>query len=195
MSKQLAFYFEQKYCTGCKTCQIACKDKNNLELGQLYRKVKEISGGGYQENGPVVVPDIYAFWISISCNHCLYPACVKSCPVGALQKRAEDGIVMIDKEKCAGCRSCIKACPYEALLYDPDMKKAGKCDFCYDMLAQGKQPVCVSACPMRALNYGLMEELQQKYGTCNQTKGMPDAEVTQPALVITPHRDAFNGYS
>lgn len=192
MTKQLGFYFEQKNCTGCKTCQTACKDKNDLEIGQLYRKVYEVAGGAYEKKGAAVVPEVYAFWVSVSCNHCINPACVKSCPVGALQKRPEDGIVTLERERCIGCRRCIKSCPYEALQYDPSAKKVGKCDFCMDELASGKDPVCVAACPMRALGYGPLEALQQKYGTCSQTKGMPDPDMIQPALVITPHRNAVS---
>ncbi len=193
MSRQLAFYFEQKHCIGCSTCQVACKDKNDLAAGQLFRKVSEFAGGGYRERGAAVIPDVYAFWLSMSCNHCLKPACVASCPTGALEKRAEDGIVFIDPESCAGCLCCLESCPYGALAYNPATGKVGKCDFCRDLLAAGKPPACIAACPMRALDYGPLDELRQKYGTINRVKGMPSPDITQPALVITPHRDAVKG--
>jgi len=188
MGKQLAFYFEQKHCTGCMTCQIACKDKNNLAVGQLFRKVTEVVGGSYQEKDSVVIPKVYAFWLSISCNHCVKPVCVASCPVGAIQKRAEDGIVLINQERCVGCLKCTKSCPYDALQYNPKTKKVCKCDFCYDLLAEDQPPACVAACPLRAMDYGPLDRLQEKYGQINQTQGMPDGDITQPALVITPHR-------
>lgn len=191
MGKQLAFYFEQEHCTGCMACQMACKDKNNLEVGQLFRKVSEVAGGSYQEKDGAVIPHVYAFWLSISCNHCSNPVCVASCPVGAMQKRAEDGIVYIDQERCIGCLRCSQSCPYDAPQYNPKVKKVGKCDFCQDLLAEGKPPVCVAACPLRALDYGPLDRLWEKYGRNNQTKGMPDAHITQPALVITPHRHAI----
>ncbi|MBP2652031.1 MAG: dimethylsulfoxide reductase, chain [Firmicutes bacterium] len=190
MPKQLAFYFEQQHCVGCMTCQVACKDKNNLAAGQCFRKVKEVAGGSYTSQGAGLVPHIYAFWLSVSCNHCAKPVCAANCPTGALEKRGEDGIVIVDQEKCSGCQQCIKTCPYDALAYNPLTGKVGKCDFCRDLLAAGKQPVCVAACPMRALDYGLLEELQQKYGSVNQTKGLPSPQITEPSLVITPHRDA-----
>lgn len=192
MAKQLAFYFDQRYCIGCDTCQIACKDKHNLEVGQLFRKVYEIDGGEFRQTGEAVIPEVYAFWLTVSCNHCVRPICVESCPTGALQKRAEDGIVYIDQERCIGCTRCIKSCPYDSPQFNPKTKKVGKCDFCRDLLAAGQPPACVAACPMRALEYGPLDELQQKYGTVNQTKGMPKAGITQPALVITPHRDALS---
>jgi anaerobic dimethyl sulfoxide reductase subunit B (iron-sulfur subunit) len=188
MAEQLAFYFEQKHCVGCKTCQVACKDKNDLAVGQLFRKVYEIAGGSYQERGQAVFADVFAFWVSISCNHCIHPICVEQCPTGALQKRFEDGIVQIDQERCIGCLRCVKSCPYEAPQYNPVTGKVGKCDFCCDLLAVGKPPVCVAACPLRALDYGPLEKLWQKYGKVNQTQGMARADITQPALVIAPHR-------
>ncbi|MBC2582495.1 DMSO/selenate family reductase complex B subunit [Clostridium sp. DJ247] len=192
MTKQLGFYFEQKHCVGCSTCQIACKDKNNLEVGQLFRKVYEISGGDYIEKGTAIVPEIYAFWVSMSCNHCINPACVKNCPTGAMKKRSEDGIVYIDQEQCIGCLRCVKSCPYDSPQYNPATKKVGKCNFCMDLLSIGKQPVCVTSCPLRALNYGELDLLQQKYGTVNETKGIPRADITEPALVIAPHNNAIN---
>lgn len=188
MKKQLAFYFDQRYCTGCKTCQIACKDKNNLRPGELYRKVREISGGAFRKNGEVYIPEVYACWISMGCNHCSDPACMKSCPVRAIKKRQEDGVVYIEQKDCIGCQRCVKSCPYCAIQFDPAERKAGKCDFCLDELEEGKKPVCVSACPMRVLDYGELEELHAKFGSCSRTKGMPDEKMTQPSLVISPHK-------
>ncbi|MCI1945150.1 DMSO/selenate family reductase complex B subunit [Clostridium luticellarii] len=190
MRRQLAFYFEQKSCTGCGTCSIACKDKNNLETGQNFRKVYEVSGGSYKRRGRAIFPDVYAFWISISCNHCLDPVCAKSCPTGAVVKRKKDGIVYICEEKCIGCCRCIKSCPYKAPQYDEHIKKVRKCDFCMDLLAEGREPACVAACPMRALAYGPLDLLVQKYGSIDEVQGMPEGNITKPALVIMPHRDA-----
>lgn len=191
MKKQLGFYFQQKYCTGCKTCQIACKDKNNLETGRLYRRVNEVAGGSFSRKGETLVPEVYAYWISMSCNHCSDPACMKSCPVRAIKKRQEDGIVFIDRRDCIGCRRCVRVCPYGAIQINPEDGKAGKCDFCLDELEAGKKPVCVSACPMRALDFGEIDELRERYGSCSSTKGMPDEAITQPSLVISPHKDAL----
>lgn len=191
MSKQLAFYFQQKYCVGCNTCKIACKDKNNLNMGQQFRKVYEVSGGEYIIENNVVIPNIYAYWISISCNHCINPVCVKVCPTKAINKRLEDGVVYIDQQKCIGCLNCLKSCPYKAPQYNESTKKVEKCDFCLDFLSEGKEPACVSACPMRALDYGELETLQQKYGKINEVYGMASGDITKPALVINPHHDAI----
>jgi len=193
MAKQLGFYIEQEHCSGCTTCQIACKDKNDLAVGQLFRKVHETAGGSYRRTGKVVTQDVYAFWLSLSCNHCNDPICVKNCPTGAMQKRLEDGIVFVDQEHCIGCKICIKSCPYGAPQYNPKIKKMGKCDFCRDLLAEEKPPACVAACPLRLIDYGPLDEIRQKHGSIDQVQSMPSSELTHPSLVIKPHRDAVWG--
>ncbi|HWQ43282.1 MAG TPA: DMSO/selenate family reductase complex B subunit [Desulfosporosinus sp.] len=191
MTKQLGFYYQQEHCSGCCTCQVACKDKNDLEGGQLFRKVKEFSGGDYWQIGKIVHQNIYAFWLSVSCNHCQDPVCLKNCPSGAIQKRPADGIVFIDQERCVGCHSCAENCPYGAPQFNPKNGKMGKCDFCRGLLAESKPPVCVAACPLRLLEYGQLDELRQTYGSTSRIQGMPSSDLTKPSLVITPHRDAI----
>lgn len=176
-------------CTGCKACQVACKDKHDLEVGQLWRRVTETSGGKYMQKGSGLKPEVYAFWTSISCNHCEDPVCIQACPKDAISKREEDGIVLINKEECIGCRSCEQACPYDAPQFDPEEEKMGKCDFCVDLLEQDKDPVCVAACPLRAIHYGELEKLKSKYKGTNKTKGLPEPK-TKPALIVVPHKDA-----
>lgn len=188
--KQLAFYFEQAYCSGCCTCQIACKDTHNLQTGRVFRKVQEYYGGRCRQQGVVIIPEVYAYWLSLSCNHCRQPVCIKVCPTGAITKRAEDGIVLIDQDRCKGCRRCENSCPYHSIHYDAGSGKAGKCDFCVELLAQGKPPACVAACPLRVLSYGPLAQLQKKYGTINEIDDLPDAAITKPSLVLLPHRHA-----
>lgn len=191
MAKQLGFVVEQKRCMGCKACQTACKDKNELEVGQLWRRVTEVAGGGYYEDGSAIRPRVYAFWTSISCNHCENPRCVQNCPTGAMHKRSEDGVVVVDKDKCIGCRYCTWSCPYGAPQYNPAEGKIGKCDLCLDYLAQGKDPACVAACPVRALHAGKLDELKQKYNGMTKTKGLPDPNLTHPSIIVAPHKDAI----
>lgn len=148
-----------------------------------------MAGGGYTQTGKGLVNDVYAYWLSMSCNHCEDPICAKNCPTGALQKRPGDGVVFIDQAKCIGCRYCVMSCPYGAPQYNPKTGKTGKCDMCKDLLAKGEKPVCVTACPMRVLEAGKIEELRKKYQGVDQIKGMPEPK-TKPAFVITPHRNA-----
>lgn len=189
MAKQYGFYIDQANCIGCFTCQIACKDKNDLEVGQLWRKVREFQGGDTIEENGVYRSNVFAYWLSMSCNHCEDPKCVTNCPAGAMYKREEDGIVLVDQNKCLGCGYCTWSCPYEA----PQLsgKTVTKCNFCVDLLEQGKNPACVDACILRAIEYGPLEELQAKYGKVREVKGLPSADITNPSIVITPHKAAI----
>lgn len=151
MSMQLTFDFNKKYCTGCATCQIACKDKNNLKSGEFFRKVTEYEGGTYGNDGEAILPDVYAYWRSDTCRHCDDPHCLEVCPSGSITKNPENRIVLIHHETCIGCRRCERACPYHAIAFLSELGKTGKCDFCSDLLAKDQDPACVSACPMRVL--------------------------------------------
>lgn len=188
-AKQMGFYIDQSSCIGCFTCQVACKDKNDLQAGQYWRKVREFSGGDSEEQNHVFNSNVYAYWLSMSCNHCEHPKCVANCPTGAMHKRAEDGIVLVDRDKCIGCGYCVWSCPYGAPTLINHL--SSKCNFCIDLLEQGKKPACVSACIMRALDYGPIDELRAKYGSEAEVKGLPSAGITNPSVVITPHKDAI----
>ncbi len=190
MTGQLGFHIDQNYCTGCKACQIACIDKNNLPNGVRWRRVAEYTGGTYTE-GPdnTYHPQIFTYYTSISCNHCQNPICVKVCPTKAMHKD-NNGIVTIDREKCVGCRYCEWACPYGAPQYNADTGIMTKCNLCTDYLNQGKDPACVTACPSRVLHYGDLNQLHNQYGTTADIEPLPDPTITKPALVITPHRHA-----
>ena len=189
MSKQLAFYFDSSACSGCKACQVACKDKHGLEVGRLWRRVIEVVGGDWLPSGDVWTSTVFAYNLSISCNHCERPICMEVCPTKAITKRA-DGIVLINAQVCVGCSYCRWACPYNAPVLDPVSGKMTKCTFCADELDQGKNPACVAACPMRVLDYGELDELIEKYGELRAVYPLPDVSVTKPALVLTPHKDA-----
>lgn len=190
MNGQIGFYFRQDRCIGCATCQIACREKNQLPPGTWFRTVHEFAGGGYRQTGQGVDNDVYAYWLSLACNHCGKPLCVASCPAGAITKQPENGIVAINPALCTGCRRCMAACPYGALQYDPAVQKVIKCDFCAELLTRGEQPACVSACPMRALQQGQLAELQKQHGESDQIPGRPQPDTTKPSLVITPHKSA-----
>ena len=187
--KRLAFYFDSSACSGCKTCQMACKDKNDLGPGQLWRRVYEVTGGGWKKRGSSWRQDVFAYNLSMSCNHCEDPICVKNCPTKALGKRA-DGIVQIDQTLCIGCKYCAWVCPYGAPQFNPEKGVMGKCDFCADYIDQGKNPSCVDACPMRVLDFGDHQELLEKYGPSEHIHPLPDNSITEPSLFIKAHHNA-----
>jgi anaerobic dimethyl sulfoxide reductase subunit B len=190
MAKQLAFYFDAKICTACKVCQVACQDKNNLPAEIRWRRVLQYGGGSWiSQDGFFVPNNVTAYSMSFACMHCEKPACMEVCPTAAITKR-QDGVVLIDQTKCIGCRYCQWACPYGAPQFRADLGVMTKCTFCEDLLAQGQNPACVDACVMRALDFGDLEELRQKYGNVNAIEPLPTADITKPALVITPHKHA-----
>lgn len=187
MANQLAFYFDASACVGCKSCELACKDKHNAPLGVRLRRVWEYGGGEWNTVDGYSVPSgVFTYFVSIACMHCVSPQCVEVCPTGAMHKREEDGVVLIDESTCIGCGSCAFSCPYGAPQYDPNAGKMVKCNFCVDL--PGEKPACVGTCPQRALDYGELDELRAKYGDLDAVEPMPTGEITDPAIVITPHR-------
>ena len=161
-----------------------------MPVGILWRRVYEISGGDWTKRGNAWIQNVVAYNISMSCNHCEDPICVKNCPTTALHKR-KDGIVLIDESKCIGCKYCEWNCPYDAPQYSADQGVMTKCNLCYDFIEEGKNPACVDACPMRALDFGELKELQKKYGNVNEIHPLPSGSITKPAIVITPHKNSI----
>ncbi|EIT7126721.1 dimethylsulfoxide reductase subunit B [Vibrio parahaemolyticus] len=190
-NEQLGFFIDSSICSGCKACQVACKDKNQLEVGRRFRRVYEVAGGEFIEtpNG-AFKNDVYAYTLSISCNHCDDPVCVKNCPTQAMHKRAGDGIVRVDTDRCVGCGYCSWSCPYGAPQMNIEAGQMSKCDMCIDRLAEGKQPVCVESCPLHAIKFGKIRDLRAKYGNVNEVRGMPSANITNPNIVINPNKGA-----
>jgi anaerobic dimethyl sulfoxide reductase subunit B (iron-sulfur subunit) len=189
MAKQLGFYVNVANCTGCKACEIACKDKSNLPSGVRWRRVYEFGGGDWVQDGDQVVANsVFSYFVSNACNHCEKPICMEVCPASAISKR-DDGIVLIDADKCIGCRYCSWACPYGAPQFNEEAKVMTKCNFCYDLQAQGEKPACVDGCPYRVLEFGDIEELKAKHGSLNNVAPMPDPSLTKPAVVYSPHKD------
>jgi anaerobic dimethyl sulfoxide reductase subunit B (iron-sulfur subunit) len=190
MPKRPAFYLDTQICTGCKTCMVACKDKNDLASGLRWRRVYEYSGGEWlSEPDGTFRQDVFAYYVSVSCNHCAEPICVEVCPTKAMNQD-EDGIVTVDQTKCMGCRYCEWACPYGAPQYQRDRGVMSKCDFCRDELQAGVVPACVAACPTRALSFGEFDELNRDPSLSSQeaTAPLPDHGLTEPRSLFKPHR-------
>ncbi|MDR0350876.1 MAG: 4Fe-4S dicluster domain-containing protein [Coriobacteriales bacterium] len=183
----LGFYFDSTICIGCRTCQVACKDRSKTELGTNYRIVRSYESGLY--------PEASIYHYSASCNHCEAPACVSNCPTGAMQKDiGGDGTVQHDDELCIGCGSCVKSCPYQVPVLLTDKGIAGKCDACKPFRDAGKNPVCVDACVMRCLDFGDTDELREKYAgeLTDSLPCLPSPDATLPTTLIAPKQAALD---
>ncbi len=188
MPKKPAFFLDAQICTGCKTCMVACIDKNDLDPGVRWRRVVEYTGGEWK-----FLPDgtfqqtVFSYYISVSCNHCAEPICVEACPTTAMQQD-DDGIVTVDQSKCIGCRYCQWACPYSAPQYESLKGLMSKCNFCVDEITTGGTPACVAACPTRALEFGEYDALLNMSGPQRTTAPLPDEKLTSPVSVFKSHK-------
>ena len=192
--KRPAFCLDAQICTGCKTCMVACKDKNDLAPGIRWRRVVEYCGGQWRMRPDnTFYQDVFGYYISVSCNHCDRPVCVEGCPTGAMN-RDENGIVAVDQGRCMGCRYCEWSCPYGAPQYDREKGKMGKCDFCRDLLETGGTPSCVAACPTRALTLADSDAPDGGAGHA-PIAPLPHDGLTRPAARLIPHRNGRPVYS
>lgn len=187
MVSQYAFVVNSDACSGCKTCQVACKDKHDIPVGVHWRKVYEVTAGSWQKQDSAWIATVAAYNLSIACSHCLEPVCIPSCSSKAVWQR-EDGIVLIDESRCNRCRQCEHACPYDAIRFDAVTNTISKCHFCVDYLDAGLPPACVTACPNRALDFGDYAVLRQKYSDAVRVFPLPAPSIARPSLFIIPHR-------
>ena len=180
-----AFHFDGTRCTGCKTCEMACKDFKDLSVGTAFRKVYEVTLGTTERdaNG-CITSSCVSYPLSMSCNHCDDPACTKVCPTTAMHKDPETGLVSVDVDKCIGCGYCHMACPYNAPKVDREKGHSVKCNGCAERVAEGKNPICVDACPLRALDFGPIEDIRKKYDGVDSVPPLPDASYTHPNIVV-----------
>ena len=158
-----------KACIGCGRCVVACRNENNVPPEPFYfrtwierytllmtgKTIVESPKGGAEgfDSSKSENEILRSFFVPKLCNHCKNPPCVQVCPVGATFT-SEDGIVLVDKDYCIGCRYCIQACPYGARFLNPVNHTADKCTFCYHRLVKGLSPACVEVCPTQARIFG-----------------------------------------
>ncbi|MBU4317459.1 MAG: 4Fe-4S dicluster domain-containing protein [Proteobacteria bacterium] len=187
MMTQYGLHIDQNRCTGCFACVVACKDWHNVPAGPAsWINVKVIEKGTY--------PDLFVAFLPTTCYHCKSPACVDACPVGAIAKRDEDGIVTVDRELCLGktdCGQCLEACSYGAPQFgEEEDAKMQKCDLCIDRWAESKKPVCVMSCPMYALDAGPLEDLRKKEQIARETEGFTYSESLGPSVLFKAKRNS-----
>lgn len=142
------FIIDNRKCIGCHACTVACKAEHDVPLGVNRTWVKYIEKGEF--------PDTRRLFSVMRCNHCADAPCVEICPVTALYVR-KDGIVDFDPRRCIGCKSCMQACPYDALYMDPATNTAAKCNYCAHRVDIGLEPACVNVCPEHAIISGDMD--------------------------------------
>jgi len=177
---QYGFFFDQSRCIGCQNCAISCKSWNMIPAGptKLARLFQWETGS---------FPDVRVNTLFAPCYHCQNPVCIEAAN-GAMYKEPDYGAVLIDPSKAtdSSLRDAWNVCPYGAIVFDSDSPtaNASKCNMCIDRLTQNMLPVCVLACPMRALDFGPMSELQSKYGTNADLTGVPSSSTTSPSVVF-----------
>ena len=143
------FVIDQNRCIGCHACTVACKEEHNIALGVNRTWVKYIEKGRY--------PDTRRHFAVLRCNHCDDAPCIEICPTVSLFRRP-DGIVDFDHERCIGCKSCMQACPYDALYIDPERNTAAKCNFDASRVEMGYKPACEVVCPTQAILSGDLDD-------------------------------------
>lgn len=176
---QYGFFFDQSRCYNCHACVVACRDWNDIEPGPVkWLRMLQWEKG--------VFPTLRMHVLFANCYHCENPVCVDVCGQNALFKEDKYGAVLLDEDLCQGDRDCWKACPYGAPQYEDDAPGTpmSKCDMCYDKLEIGELPVCVMSCPARALDFGPLDEMEERYGTLKAVEDMPDGALVKPAIVF-----------
>lgn len=173
--KQHGFHFTADNCIACHACEAACSEKNDLPAHISFRSVGYVEGGTF--------PDFKRMNISMACNHCDDPVCLKGCPTRAYTKFAEFGAVLQDPDICFGCGYCTWVCPYNAPQLDPIKGQVSKCNMCVDRLEVGLKPACAAACLAGALDFGVIEtppanRVQAKL----EIPGFPTPDITHPNI-------------
>ena len=137
-------------CIGCHGCEIACKNENEVELGSFWNKVVQVGPFGDY-------PHLHQYFLPVMCQQCDDSPCTHVCPTGA-SYRDENNVVLVDKEKCIGCKYCMMACPYGVRSWSPSEHVVEKCTLCEQKIAQGELPQCVAQCGSRARFFGDLEQ-------------------------------------
>ncbi len=174
-NKQHGFFLNADNCIGCHACEAACSEKNDNPAHIAFRSVGFVEGGSY--------PDYQRLNISMACNHCDDPVCLKGCPTRAYTKFTEYGAVLQDPDICFGCGYCTWVCPYNAPQMDPVKGQVSKCIMCVDRLEVGLKPSCVAACLGNALDFGVVENIPEgRDQAITDIPGFPTTDISHPNI-------------
>ncbi|HEX6309628.1 MAG TPA: 4Fe-4S dicluster domain-containing protein [Longimicrobiales bacterium] len=173
-AQPMGFFTDTTVCIGCKACEVACKNWNQLPArdggvgemsGDSYDNTRRLDGLHWRHVKFVEqFPEEYnGRWLMMSdvCKHCVQAGCLEVCPTGAII-RTEFDTVVIQSDVCNGCRACIAACPFGVIDMNPASGTAQKCTMCYDRISVGLEPACSKACPTDSIQFGTVEDLRER---------------------------------
>jgi len=190
MTRKYGLVIDLERCTGCDTCIIACKLENDQENGSGIRV--ETIGGPHRNTPRGKHPQLTMHFLPVPCMHCDKPPCLDACPLSAISKR-EDGIVLVDEEKCDGCQACLEACPYEVLDYNDKRNTVWKCTLCAHRVDKGLEPFCAVCCEANAIYFGDLADPQSavsKIIARRKAYSLKPEEGTNPSVYYCPPRQA-----
>jgi Fe-S-cluster-containing dehydrogenase component len=199
MMTQYAIITDLNRCVSCLACVVACKQANDVPIGNFWLKVLRI--GPNLKEGATAYPDVEMYYLPMSCQHCKNPLCVDVCPTGASAKK-EDGTVQIDKEKCIGCQFCVMACPYGVRYLNETERVVEKCTLCEQITESGhglenrgdRIPRCVYACQGRARWFGDLDKGLDDFQGTLKVDGVTNYRLTEvlpkDEIVVKPYSDS-----
>ena len=177
--QQYRFHFDMTACVGCHCCEVACNEQNGNPADVKWRRVGEMETGHF--------PDTLQLFNSMSCNHCIDPACLNGCPTNSYIK-LDNGIVYHVDEDCIGCQYCTWNCPYEVPVFHEERGIVTKCHMCVDKLEAGQTPACVQACPAGAIEIEVVDKeewIRNDMAKEGVAPHLPDVNITKPTTRYT----------
>ncbi len=177
--QQYRFHFDMTACVGCHCCEVACNEQNGNPADVKWRRVGEMETGAF--------PNTLQLFNSMSCNHCIDPACLNGCPTNSYIK-LENGIVFHEDESCIGCQYCTWNCPYEVPVFNEERGIVTKCHMCVDKLELGQTPACVQACPAGAIEIEVVDKdewIRNDMAKEGVAPHLPDISITKPTTRYT----------
>ena len=210
--KHTAFLTDASICIGCKACEVACKEWNGVPAdgmewsGLSYDNTRQLGASTWRHvlfleqpvaAGPQLADMQDPFrWVFLSdvCKHCANSGCLEACPTGAIV-RTDVASVYIQPDICNGCGYCVVTCPFGVVDRRPDDGRAFKCTFCYDRQKAGLMPACATACPTQSIQFGPLEELQERAARRVeelQARGYTDARLYNPVETSVGGIHAFS---